>query len=564
MPPSPVRVSNNSMRQRLNLSQPSATVNGNNSPCHEFPSPRVSSFEEGLKPTAVRWWLLAVVCGLMFAWMLFTGHKHNGWSGFGIRNRDSVLLSQWWEQLAGTSKYASDKILPEESLDEDTLSFEVHAPPPHHSDHCDVPHPGFPLYQYALMIDAGSTGSRIHVYRFKYCNSSPELEDEVFEQVMPGLSAYAQDPDSGAKSLDTLMQVALDSVPPDLYSCTPVAVKATAGLRLLGAETSEKILEAVRRRLKYYPFPFTEDNVSIMDGRDEGLNAWITVNYLLGNFKTGEERRPTAAVFDLGGGSTQIVFEPDSGYEDEIAEGSHRVLLEVSGHHYVLYQHSYLGHGLMEARKQMQRYLVDQWASNPDAKGDKISNPCLARGHVQSFSLTAPVRGYKTVRLVGAGPDGEACRRIAEKIMDKEAYCPLAPCSFAGVYQPPLAETFRHHDIYTFAYFYDRTTALGMPKRFPLRDLHRVTRQVCSGEWHAFSTKARRELASMPEYCMDLSFIYSLLSHGYGIPEDRELHVAKSIRGAETGWCLGAAIALLDEQQWCKATSSPRRNTLSS
>src|SRR4051794_13863724 len=81
------------------------------------------------------------------------------------------------------------------------------------SKHCSVSHPGFPLIQYALMIDAGSTGSRIHVYRFNYCKSSPELEDEIFAHIEPGLSSYGNDPESAANSLNELMEVALKNVP---------------------------------------------------------------------------------------------------------------------------------------------------------------------------------------------------------------------------------------------------------------------------------------------------------------------------------------------------------------
>ncbi|CAJ0882674.1 12551_t:CDS:2, partial [Entrophospora sp. SA101] len=94
-----------------------------------------------------------------------------------------------------------------------------------------------------------------------------------------------------------------------LYNCTPVAVKATAGLRLLGTEKSSRILEAVRNHLgNKYPFQIIEnDGVVIMDG----VYAWITVNYLLNKIGL-KKKSPTAAIFDLGGGSTQIVFEPGS------------------------------------------------------------------------------------------------------------------------------------------------------------------------------------------------------------------------------------------------------------
>lgn len=144
------------------------------------------------------------------------------------------------------------------------------------SSHCTIPHPGCPLVQYALIINAGSTGSRIHVYKFNYCKSAPKLEDEVFAHIEPGISAYVNDPKKAARSLDVLLKVALKNVPKELHDCTPVAVKATAGLRLLGAEKSERLLEAVRNHLeKKYPFPIEKDGVVIMDGKYEGIMIYL-------------------------------------------------------------------------------------------------------------------------------------------------------------------------------------------------------------------------------------------------------------------------------------------------
>ena len=91
--------------------------------------------------------------------------------------------------------------------------------------------------------------------------------------IQPGLSKFAGYPDAAARSLDPLLDEALATVPEHLMKCTPVAVKATAGLRLLGPEQSANILAAVRSRLEArYPFPLVKkDGVVIMDGKDEGM-----------------------------------------------------------------------------------------------------------------------------------------------------------------------------------------------------------------------------------------------------------------------------------------------------
>lgn len=79
------------------------------------------------------------------------------------------------------------------------------------------------------------------------------------------------------------MEEAVKGVPESEHHCTPIAVKATAGLRLLGARDSEAILREVRRWLET-EWPFTVvpgvEGVGVMEGRDEGVYAWITINYV--------------------------------------------------------------------------------------------------------------------------------------------------------------------------------------------------------------------------------------------------------------------------------------------
>jgi Golgi nucleoside diphosphatase len=56
------------------------------------------------------------------------------------------------------------------------------------------------------------------------------------------------------------------------------------------------------------------------------------------------------------------------------------------------------------------------------------------------------------------------------------------------------------------------------------------------------SRRGRRAcgIEDRPEWCLDLNFMLALLHTGYEMPIDREVKIAKTIKGNELGWCLGA------------------------
>ncbi|KAG6330229.1 hypothetical protein ID866_8861 [Astraeus odoratus] len=465
-------------------------------------------------------------------------------------------------------------------------------PDPLGTVHCAEAHaPSSPLVQYALMIDAGSTGSRIHVYKFHNCGPSPAFEYEVFKQIQPGLSSYAEDPQAAAESLDVLLEEAMRVVPASLQGCTPVAVKATAGLRLLGAEQSRAILRAVEERLRNtYPFPLpaeSEEAVAIMDGKDEGVYAWITANYLLDTIRTDSPAGVAPyAVLDLGGGSTQIVFEPERRPIDEdgggdgdvlLQEGEHKYELQFGGKTRVLYQHSYLGYGLKSARGSVHR-LVDFMDSIRRPRADdgdedggssrrvRIPNPCLAQGTEKEVEIPQFNGEMKTVIMAGEDIGNfDACKRVLELVMAKDAVCELKPCSFDGVYQPSLLDAFPTGKILLLSYFYDRITPLigtttdGSQPSLTITTISQLANQVCAGprsweeRWGA-NEEVMSELEGRPEWCLDLTFMHALLVLGYEFAETRGVELGKRIEGTELGWCLGATIAMVgDGKITCRA-----------
>ncbi|KAA1469609.1 hypothetical protein DENSPDRAFT_773329 [Dentipellis sp. KUC8613] len=434
--------------------------------------------------------------------------------------------------------------------------------------YCKTPYKeGTPLVQWALMIDAGSTGSRIHVYKFNNCGPSPAYEYEVFRQRRPGLSAFAGQPQDAAASLDALLDVAVQTVPEALRACTPVAVKATAGLRLLGAAQSGEILAAVRERLRtVYPFPLApQDPVTIMDGKDEGVYAWITANYLKDTIRADSPKgAPLYAVLDLGGASTQIVFEPkfDSTKPDStLEEGEHKYDLTFGGHTHVLYQHSYLGYGLMRARLSVHK-LVRFMASLRRNAGTEIGNPCLAKGTTREVEIDDE-QTKKLVKVTMVGEDigsYEACNRVMELVMAKDSICEMKPCSFDGVYQPSLLDTFPDGKVLLLSYFYDRIAPLlpaTNPPPLTVSTIAELAHDVCEGaaswakRWHG-NRAALDELENRPEHCLDLTFMHALLRLGYEFADDREVQIGKQIDGTELGWTLGATIAMVGGELTCR------------
>ena len=168
------------------------------------------------------------------------------------------------------------------------------------------------------------------------------------------------------------MSLAKSVIPSDKMEQTPLVLKATAGLRLLSQESAESILENVRHVLSSnYSFRMNDNSVSILDGDSEGIYAWITINYLLEKIDNLSE---TVTVLDLGGGSTQITFSPSTTDLIPYSE-DHLTQKNIDGKDLLLYTHSYLGFGLMSARKSILNLTGH----------DPISHPCFNHPAVWDF-----------------------------------------------------------------------------------------------------------------------------------------------------------------------------------
>ena len=139
--------------------------------------------------------------------------------------------------------------------------------------------------------------------------------------------------------------------------------------------------------------------------------------------------------------------------------------------------------------------------------------------------------------------------------------CEVKPCSFNGVYQPSILDTFPSGKILLLSYFYDRIAPFFPNNERPslsVSTFATLADDVCLGSpawrlrWPS-NQNLLDELEDRPEWCLDLTFMHGLLRLGYEFDADREISVEKQIDGTELGWCLGAAIAIVGGKLTCKA-----------
>lgn len=88
----------------------------------------------------------------------------------------------------------------------------------------------------------------------------------------------------GAKTIEALLGKAKEFIPQKFWGESPIVLKATAGLRLLPDHEAENLLNEVRDVFLRSGFLVKDDSVEILDGVDEGIYSWFTINFLLSKY----------------------------------------------------------------------------------------------------------------------------------------------------------------------------------------------------------------------------------------------------------------------------------------
>lgn len=381
---------------------------------------------------------------------------------------------------------------------------------------------------YGLMIDAGSTGSRVHTFAFDRVADPAaaaasaaaatsaaaakaaaakaaklQLHDEDFLAIKPGLSSFKTDPKAAADSLLPLLARAQEVIPASQWEQTPVFLRATAGLRMVGEEAADRILREVRQTLAASEFRFDEDKgtewAKILGGSDEGIYSWITVNYLL-------DRRPddTVGTLEMGGGSSQVAFVPPvpSTPTESCATPSQPVSFK--GRPLPLYTTSHLEYGL----KKSKAVALAAFESTNNLTG----NPCF---HAGALDVGVPFE-TRSVQVVGTGDFDGCVAALQSRLQTTVSPCNCELCTYGRVAQPPAGPS----EFVAFAFYAERTTDIGMASPLTLADIRTKGTEVCAmgiEEVRQAYPEGTVKNGVATDLCYDMAFIYTHLAVGHGL-----------------------------------------------
>ena len=108
---------------------------------------------------------------------------------------------------------------------------------------------------FGIIIDAGSSGSRVHIFKWNDNDILNSISEISRLKITPDFCTIAYDEPGVAagESLHELLKHAEKSIPNEFHASTTISLKATAGMRLL-KEDQIRILHGILKKLKSSSF----------------------------------------------------------------------------------------------------------------------------------------------------------------------------------------------------------------------------------------------------------------------------------------------------------------------
>lgn len=134
--------------------------------------------------------------------------------------------------------------------------------------------------KYIIILDAGSTGSRIYIFKYDISYPLESIVEIAHKRVNPALSSFVNDSIGLSIQLNSLIAFAKTITPEYSWKTTNISLKATAGLRSLKIEDQNFLIHATNNVLNVSGFLSDTDNTKVITGEEEALFDILSVTTL--------------------------------------------------------------------------------------------------------------------------------------------------------------------------------------------------------------------------------------------------------------------------------------------
>ncbi|KAK9368088.1 nucleoside phosphatase family-domain-containing protein [Lipomyces kononenkoae] len=458
---------------------------------------------------------------------------------------------------------------------------------------------------YGIVIDAGSSGSRVQIYSWPSTFTSkfttlPQVGkggDDWQKKVKPGISSYSTHVDDLAEShLEPLIEHAEEIIPREKHAETPIFLYATAGMRLLSQDDQQEILKRTCEYIKKESSFLLADcntHVKVIDGQTEGLYGWLALNYMMGALDAPDKHNHgkghhTYGFLDMGGASAQVAFVPNATEQEKHMDDLYSVRLRTQSgepREFNVFVSTWLGYGANEAHRRYIELLVKESEAKLDARDGKatsdreaIIDPCSPNGYIKDDD---PLLGGRILK--GRGNLTE-CLSKTYPLLSKDLPCNDDPCLFGGVHAP-MIDFDVNHFIGVSEYWHTMKSKLfadlvpvgGTDKEldqaagtgaYDYATFSKKLQAFCARDWSEIKTAKDMKHVDKDQLklmCFKGSWVMNVLHSGFGVPRTSALTASTSgtdkvvdaaankgfvdhfksmdtINGVELSWTLGKMI----------------------
>lgn len=344
------------------------------------------------------------------------------------------------------------------------------------------------------VIDAGSTGSRLHIYSYDMddTNTPIHIEEIWNKKIKPGFASIQPN----SVTIDAYLTMLLADAP---IHNIPVYFYATAGMRLLPQSQQKKYYD----ELEYWFRQQSEWQLveaKTITGNDEALFDWLAVNYKLDTLKSVQNK--SVGVMDMGGASVQIVFPMPKNAE---ISKHNQVELNIYGQNINLYVHSFLGLGQTE--------MSHQFLNSPSCFANDYPLPDGESGQGNAPSCKEEVTSLMN-----------SVHKVNQQIQPLLALNPVNEWySIGGISNLASSQLFHFEN--------SELTNQSL--------LQQGDNQICHQQWDILNGQYPDD-EYLYQYCLLSSYYYALMVDGYGINPNQTIHYIPPEQNLD--WTIGVVL----------------------